>query len=94
MENVGDESFFDASKYSRAVVLDFSNSAPTKRANNAKIAEHNEKVEIAGRYFADRIAAELRKRHLFAEVKRNEKKIAEELSKTMAERQPSPALGT
>lgn len=70
MESADGKPLFDASSFQKVAVLDFGNSAPTKHSKKEKIDEHNEKVDIAGRLFADKIAAEIRKRNLFAEVVR------------------------
>ena len=70
IESAGSDIPFDVSQYSSVTVLDFENSAPTKHAEREKIDEHNEKVEIAGRLFADKIAAELRLRNLFTDITR------------------------
>lgn len=72
MESTDGAPLFDSTKYSKVAVLDFSNSAPTKSAKKEKIDEHNAKVDSAGRTFADKIAIEIRKKNLFAEVVRTQ----------------------
>ena len=72
MESAGGAELFDASNYSRVTILDFVNSAPTESAKKEKIDEHNAKVDIATRLFADKIASKIRAKGIFDEVLRGE----------------------
>ncbi len=70
MESTADAPLLDVSQYQTVSILDFANATSTKKKTNEKAKEYNDSVEIAGRLFADKIAAELRKAGMFAEVVR------------------------
>jgi uncharacterized protein YceK len=72
METSGANANFSEARYTKVAILDFTNGASTNKTKADDIAEFNESVEIAGRLFADKIAAELRKEKLFPEIVREE----------------------
>ena len=72
METASESPLFDASRYSRVSVADFEDQTKIRHSKQEDIDEHVEEVAIAGRLFADKIAAELRVRDLYAEVTRGD----------------------
>jgi len=72
METEDGTPLFDASVFEQVVVLDFTDETSTKTSDESEEAEHDEAVRIAGRLFADKIAAELKKKGIFKEVTRTE----------------------
>lgn len=70
LESTTSEPLVGISKYEEVIVLDFADQTFTKKTKPDEIAEHKENVKIAGRSFADKIAAEIKKTKAFNKVLR------------------------